>query len=71
MDHGVGHTDKDVTRQSEKGKGNEKVLLWRVIMRRIIKLTEDGKNRSLCKKARGQNINLRIEYQVRKVGTLL
>ena len=50
MDHGIGHTDKDVTRHLEKGKGKEKVLLWRVIMRRTINLTEDGKNGALCQK---------------------
>ena len=32
MDHGIGHTDNDVTRQLEegKGKGEEKALLWGV-----------------------------------------
>ena len=53
MDHSIGHTDKDVTMQLEKGKGRGKFSLRRVIMRRIINLTEDG---------RIDIINLRIEY---------
>ena len=50
MDHSIGHGDKDITRQLEKEKGKEQVLLWRVIMRRMINPTEDGRIKLYAKR---------------------